>query len=141
MQLPSGHRIAAVASALIALSGAPAGATFNWDDQCTAKDDQAEIELTIVFVAGTFGRIDVADFSATATTKDPPATLAFEKNDVEQFWTRNDEFRLSLAGEEPDAQLLIATTCQAGSCSGTYKLTWGGKTLEGSVSCRQSEAG
>ncbi len=131
--------------ALVVLSAAPAGATFNWDYQCTANDEHVGLDLTVVFIAGTVGPFSIVDVGGKLTVKDPAGSITFVKDDVEQFWTMDDEFRLSASQLSPEekqlTRLQIDTSCKERVCTGLYVLGCRGKPVSGPISCKQSEMG
>jgi len=132
------------AAGLVPLSPIPARATLNWDYQCTANDEHVGLDLTVVFITGTVGPISIVNVGGKLTVKDPTASIAFVKDDVEQFWTMDDEFRLSASQIPPEEQftrLQIDTTCKERVCTGIYVLGYRGKPVSGPISCKQREPG
>lgn len=133
----------------VMLGPAPASATHGWDYTCRSTSGPLKVEAEAVFSAGTIGaiRLDSADVKLAPADGGPAAapTAVFDGEDVEQFWTDPQHFRLSIStyiGDEPEnARLLIDTSCQDLKCAGSYRFTWKGAPQAGNIACTQTEPG
>ncbi|MFN3622910.1 MAG: hypothetical protein ACK4TP_02515 [Hyphomicrobium sp.] len=143
-----------VAACALVLAGtvarfAPAAATANWTYTCNAGDKKIELDVSLIFNQGTAGRISVTEADGTVRRSGKDSTdddsVDFGADDVEQFWTTDDTFRIAFSayrGEESEpARLVIDTACKALRCTGTYRYTRQGRNEMGAVVCDSDEKG
>jgi hypothetical protein len=141
-------RVAACLAAVplaFALQSTAARATANWGYACAVADKQVHLDVSVTFNQGTAGAITASDVNGAVKAEGEAAPVAFAADDIEQYWTEDDAFRISFSryvGEEPEpARILIVTTCKDLRCEGTYRFTRREAAVSGPIQCEGSEKG